>query len=246
MVLAPRCEAASLSMWKRLCGRVQQQASDTPEVDFIQQLGLSQPKEIHYVIDGGSEVGPIQVEIDIQSARKTAQGYYYGEAKITQLRTGKESSPALTDRFAKNNFPESEGWKEKLQGKILAVGCGMGGLEVRDLHDAGYDVRGVDISLAFPIEGLLYRAAASKLPFKEGDFDTVVSAQSVFFYADPKSNESWDLSMAAFQEAVRVLEPGGKFYFDASNSWESRFRESHPGIPLSRDKKSGFLIFEKK
>lgn len=95
--------------------------------------------------------------------------------------------------------------------RILDVSCGTGLLEeaARSLHPET-QIIGVDICAAMLAEArkklmggdrvVLINAAAEALPFAEGSFDAVVSANSFHFYRSPSQ---------ALREFHRVLRPGG-------------------------------------
>jgi 2-polyprenyl-6-hydroxyphenyl methylase/3-demethylubiquinone-9 3-methyltransferase len=87
--------------------------------------------------------------------------------------------------------------------RILDLGCGKGRF-ARALEDLGARVVGTDLSSAMLAEavGLDHvRAAARRLPFRDGSFDAVIAVE-VFEHIDPRSR------LATIAEARRVLRPG--------------------------------------
>src|SRR5918911_3514111 len=97
-------------------------------------------------------------------------------------------------------------------GRCLDVGCGGGRLVVA-LAEAGWAVTGVDLSedqlrvaerRAGDVAEALVRADAAALPFREGEFDAVVST---FTHTD------LDQPGRAFRESARVLRRGGVFVY---------------------------------
>jgi SAM-dependent methyltransferase len=114
------------------------------------------------------------------------------------------------------------------QGRLLDVGCGSGELLVRIAHAAdpargagllvGVDYWGDDwhytagqAAANARLEGItvpsLVRGTASRLPFASGCFARVVSALTFHEVADVEDKT------ASIREALRVLEPGGRFAF---------------------------------
>ena len=67
-------------------------------------------------------------------------------------------------------------------------------------------------------EGEYVECGAEAMPFKDGEFDVVVCQFSVMFFPD---------RVAAYREALRVLGPGGSFFF---NVWD-RIEENE--IPMA-------------
>jgi ubiquinone/menaquinone biosynthesis C-methylase UbiE len=103
---------------------------------------------------------------------------------------------------------------------VLEIACGTGvvtrALAPRLSADATYDA--TDLNQAMldraaeqqgPDERIIWRQAdALALPFADASFDAVVCQFSVMFFPD---------KAAAYAEALRVLKPGGSFFF---NVWD--------------------------
>jgi ubiquinone/menaquinone biosynthesis C-methylase UbiE len=93
-------------------------------------------------------------------------------------------------------------------GRLLDIGCG-GGLDMVACAEAGWAPVGVDISedqlrLARTRGCEVVRADASRLPFRDGSFDAVISA---FTHTDV------DDFPALLREAARVLRPDGTLVY---------------------------------
>lgn len=106
--------------------------------------------------------------------------------------------------------------------RILDLGCGDGDLAV-DLALRGARVTGIDTSAAMiaaararaasaGTEIEFHLAAAQALPFPSEQFDVVVAVTVLCFVDDP---------MPVFQEAARVLRPGGRFVIGELGKWNS-------------------------
>jgi len=109
------------------------------------------------------------------------------------------------------------------KGRLLDVGCGSGELLVRFAKSApgeyiGLDYWGADWEFSRSqaernaelegVQGLQFlHGSASRLPFADGDFGRVVSSLT---FHEVRDVEDKTVSVA---EALRVLEPGGRFAF---------------------------------
>jgi ubiquinone/menaquinone biosynthesis C-methylase UbiE len=89
---------------------------------------------------------------------------------------------------------------------LLDVGCGTGH-HMRDLHDRGFDVAGVDGSAAMLEHArannpgaTVLEAKVDALPFEDASFDVVVCIEVLRYLPDPQS---------CLNELARVLRPGG-------------------------------------
>ena len=108
-------------------------------------------------------------------------------------------------------------------GKLLDVGCGSGQLLIRLAKSAPGDYIGVDFwgddwhysqaraernAALEGVQGIEFRrGSASRLPFADGEFARVVSCLT---FHEVRDVEDKTVSIA---EALRVLEPGGRFSF---------------------------------
>jgi SAM-dependent methyltransferase len=108
-----------------------------------------------------------------------------------------------------------------IEGKnILDIGCGYGWCELNFLTRGAKSIVGIELtsdSLKTAQSNVLDKRAkfqegsALKLPFKDNEFDTVVSWEVIEHI--PKSTEPKMLA-----EAHRVLKPGGVFYLSTPNA----------------------------
>jgi SAM-dependent methyltransferase len=115
------------------------------------------------------------------------------------------------------------------RGRGLDVGCGTGVLAAR-LAAAGYAMTGVD-----PSEGMLavlrerspeveaVRAPGSALPFRDGEFDVVLSVATLHHVADPGEVRR------TLAEMVRVARPGGRILV-----WDHNPRNPYWGRLMAR------------
>lgn len=108
-------------------------------------------------------------------------------------------------------------------GRLLDVGCGSGQLLIRFAKSAPGDYVGLDYwgsdweysraqaernAALENVSGLSFqRGSASKLPFGDADFKRIVSSLTFHEVRDVKDKT------ASVAEALRVLEPGGRFAF---------------------------------
>lgn len=129
------------------------------------------------------------------------------------LDTYETMADAYSDRVGEAPFnallerPATRALLPELDGKrVLDAGCGPG-VTTRELHEAGADVVGVDVSPRMlgharrRVGGRVVRAdLGSPLPFPDDTFDGVHSSLAFHYVAD------WP---ALFAELVRVLRPGG-------------------------------------
>jgi SAM-dependent methyltransferase len=125
---------------------------------------------------------------------------------------------------------------------ILDLGCGVGN-GVRTLLALGYDAHGVDIFEYWGADAALYweadpvapsaeiaarlkvaRIDPYALPFADGSFDHVVSAQVLEHVSDLD---------AVFAELRRVLRPGGVSVHLYPGHWTPTIREGHIGVPVA-------------
>ena len=124
--------------------------------------------------------------------------------------------------------------------RILDLGCGDGDLAV-DLALRGARVTGIDTSAALiaaararaasaGTEIEFHPAAAQALPFLSEQFDVVAAVTVLCFVDDP---------LPVFQEAARVLRPGGRFVIGELGKWNSwaavRRLRGWLGSPLWRE-----------
>lgn len=93
---------------------------------------------------------------------------------------------------------------------VLDVGAGHGSMSAR-LRGAGYRVSACDLDpklFACPGVECLYADLHQRLPYADGQFDSVVAIEVV---------EHLESQWTLFQEVARVLRPGGKFVFSTPN-----------------------------
>jgi SAM-dependent methyltransferase len=128
-------------------------------------------------------------------------------------------------------FPEEEYFFSnyyKAGESVLDLGCGMGRTTLL-LYEAGLTVRGVDRSEVF------IETAKRRFPYldlRTGSFDRIEEADSSFChvlvsfnsldYAFPESQR-----IAALQECVRVLKPGGTLIFSSHNAGSLHWYSPH-------------------
>ncbi|HAT72938.1 MAG TPA: hypothetical protein DCS63_09005 [Elusimicrobia bacterium] len=87
----------------------------------------------------------------------------------------------------------------RLEGRVLDIGCGSNRL-IRAWRAAGNDGIGVDV---FNFEGVDMVVDTTALPFKDGEFDTVVMMANL-------NHIPAKVRPKVLAEAHRVLKPGGK------------------------------------
>lgn len=119
------------------------------------------------------------------------------------------------ERFAPDLEPAAEhvvGLAELHPGeRVLDLGCGTGNAALRAAR-AGADVTGIDTAprllevarerlAADELDGSFVVGDAQTLPFRDGEFDAVLSVFAVIFAADAER---------ALSEAMRVLSPAGR------------------------------------
>jgi ubiquinone/menaquinone biosynthesis C-methylase UbiE len=124
--------------------------------------------------------------------------------------------------------------------RIFDAGCGTG-LPLCQYLRAGISVTAVDLSVSmlarlrakFPGGSLQFiKADLSQLPFPDGYFDRVLSANVLNGIPTP------DLRSRCIAELARVLKPGGRFVVSVHN-WSRRrqlARTVKEGIPAGADK----------
>lgn len=102
--------------------------------------------------------------------------------------------------------------------RVLDIGCGTGQQTIL-FKSMGFDVVGIDISAGLVGvankklgEGVCLASDACKLPFPDACFDAVTSAGSTV-------NHIPDYQ-CFFEEAGRVLKPGGYLFLESDNKWK--------------------------
>lgn len=132
-----------------------------------------------------------------------------------------------------------------VRGRVLDLCCGFGRHALL-LAEAGASVVGLDLSLELltaarelpgferTLRGRLVLADASRLPFHDARFDSVVNLFSSFGYLDAAGDERM------LAEIARTLRPSGLAVFDLMNP--SRVRATL--VPASRREGEGFELRE--
>lgn len=102
--------------------------------------------------------------------------------------------------------------------KILDVGCGSGHM-IEMLRKYGYEMAGIEPATNMREaaqkrnpEVQILDARAGELPFKDASFDAVLAIE-IFRYLHQ------DECLKGYQEALRVLKPGGYFIFTMQNRY---------------------------
>ncbi|WP_174590040.1 class I SAM-dependent methyltransferase [Methanocella conradii] len=102
--------------------------------------------------------------------------------------------------------------------RVLDVGCGTG-QQTRLFKENGYEVVGIDISEGLVRvanrkmgEGICLVSDACKLPFPDASFDAISSAGSTVNHIPDYPR--------FFEEAGRVLKPGGYLFLESDNKWK--------------------------
>ena len=96
-------------------------------------------------------------------------------------------------------------WTFGSEDDVLDVGCGNG-WAVRDMmsrgagHGTGVDIAPEMVAIATP-PGTYCVASGERLPFAANRFSHILSVESLYYYADPKT---------ALREWRRVAQPGGR------------------------------------
>jgi len=123
-------------------------------------------------------------------------------------------------------FPQDEFNARLKSGKVLDVGCGWGGF-VDDCRKNGVDAYGVDIALADKTNrsfadkgavGSVVAADAVGLPFKDGEFHTIINTAGAFSYA----HSAEDLK-SYIHEQLRLLHRGGKIIINPIEIKDDKF-----------------------
>jgi ubiquinone/menaquinone biosynthesis C-methylase UbiE len=104
------------------------------------------------------------------------------------------------------------------RGRVLDIGCGTGQQTVL-FKNKGFDVVGIDISIGLVgvankklCEGICMASDACQLPFPDARFDAVTSAGSTVNHIPDYHR--------FFEEAGRVLKPGGHIFLESDNKWK--------------------------
>ena len=133
-------------------------------------------------------------------------------------------------RFLSRNYSD---YRERKQIRVLDIGVGTG-RHTKLLRDMGFDTFGIDISitgLKFTRERIgqnqisLIRSEMTGLPFKEENFDSVISF-GVFYYGRASHMKS------AILEVFRVLRQGGKAFIMVRTTDDYRYGK---GTLLEKD-----------
>lgn len=102
--------------------------------------------------------------------------------------------------------------------RVLDIGCGTG-QQTKLFKSKGFDVVGLDISEGLVMvankklgEGICVVADACKLPFPDACFDAISSAGSTVNHIPDYPR--------FFEEAGRVLKPGGYVFLESDNKWK--------------------------
>jgi SAM-dependent methyltransferase len=155
---------------------------------------------------------------------------FYGTALITARVGGRLQSRkfVLTDRSydqASSTYPP---WV--LKGKVLEIGCGRYGLFVQGLRSRNVDAYGVDIAAAPDAPSVISRASSTELPYADGEFETVISFNSILDYADLNNPADVQVVVATLSEIFRVLKIGGKLILHASPQLRALIAERFPRV----------------
>lgn len=154
-------------------------------------------------------------------------GYAYTDGSGPALQLRPEDEPF---RLNIQLYAETVKGADIQGSNILEVGSGRGGgsCYLKSYLNAA-SVVGVELSPSavtaclrtYAVEGLIFRCGnAEALPFPSGSFDVVVNVESSHCYPD---------CARFFQEALRVLRPGGRFCY-ADFGEPARMQEVHATI----------------
>lgn len=140
------------------------------------------------------EMSPAQ-RAELEAQARAVGDYYENEEKLS----------CHWDRISAGRLPEMLGLTG---GLVLDLGCGTGSAGAA-LRRAGAMVVGADLALPCLMEAsrrldAVVRCDASRLPFRDGAFDAIVSRGALHHIESPA---------AALAEARRVLRPGGRALF---------------------------------
>ena len=103
---------------------------------------------------------------------------------------------------------------ERIQGKILENGCGLG-LYLEHLIPLGCEVIGLEFDFQRAVEAKtkathVTGATGEFLPFQESSFDLILSNEVIEHVVDDRK---------AVQEMIRTLRPGGRMILFCPNRW---------------------------
>ena len=160
-------------------------------------------------------------ELSIREFTKAAEIYDSGHAGIYEM--CKDDYPPILEELKKGDFEN-----------LLDVGCGTGPMvellaaEFPGKRFTGLDLtpRMIEVASAKSIERARFVVGdAESLPFEDASFDAVICANSFHHYPNPQ---------AFFDEAARVLQPGGKLVLrDYTAATPILWLMNHTEMPLA-------------
>ena len=139
-------------------------------------------------------------------ARKDTRDFYDAFSSRYETLVGAQPNGADSARFVKEYFAKGK------PARVLELGCGTG-LYSQHIQSVGVTLHGVDFSAGQlrqmerrGLAMLLVQGDILKLPYRDASFDAVTSFQVLPHFPGQE--------VKFFQEAYRVLKPGGVFFLD--------------------------------